>query len=125
MFRLAIRSSATFARRRAVTGGTSSRSLSTAAAEWKDADESTAGGVLTNLQHHYKQKRAPLRGLKDVLQKCEQATELPIAVAALSLYHQKKGPMQTERISQFIATCCRLGHPGLALAAISGDKKRT
>jgi len=33
--------------------------------------------------------------------------------------------MQTERISQFIATCCRLGHPGLALAAISGDKKRT
>jgi len=91
MFRLAIRSSATFARRRAVTGGTSSRSLSTAAAEWKDADESTAGGVLTNLQHHYKQKRAPLRGLKDVLQKCEQATELPIAVAALSLYHQKKG----------------------------------
>ena len=58
---------------------------------WTDADSSTIGGALTNLQHKYsKEKYAPKNKLLGVLHKVESKEHLKLAVSALAVYQNKE-----------------------------------
>lgn len=76
------------------------------AASWSDADSSTPGGQLTNLQHRYRRVKAPLRALAPLLNACEKPADLKIAVSAVSLYQQKDWCVASTRARTWPRVCC-------------------